>query len=190
MSLVQSRRTFAGMLTLAGAAAVVGGVPALADEGLPETTTIRLPKIPGICIAHGYVADDLLRAEGFTDVRFVDVGAGAPSAQLLARGELDFAINFVAAYVPLVDAGEPVSMLAGVHPGCFELFATPHITRVTDLRGKSVGVPFLGSSQHLFLASIATYVGLDPSRDIDWVTSAAPRPMQAPGPSRSCYCLV
>ena len=178
MSLVQRRRTFAGMLTLAGAAAVVGGVPALADEGLPETTTIRLPKIPGICIAPGYVADDLLRAEGFTDVRFVDVGAGAPSAQLLARGELDFAINFVAAYVPLVDAGEPVSMLAGVHPGCFELFATPHITRVTDLRGKSVGVPFLGSSQHLFLASIATYVGLDPSEDIDWVTSASPKPMQ------------
>ena len=93
MSLIQRRRTFAGMLTLAGAAAVVGGVPALADEGLPETTTIRLPKIPGICIAPGYVADDLLRAEGFTDVRFIDVGAGAPSAQLLARGELDFAIS-------------------------------------------------------------------------------------------------
>ena len=104
--------------------------------------------------------------------------AGNPSAQLLARGELDFAINFVAAYLPQVDAGKPISMLAGVHPGCFELFAAGHIARVTDLRGKTVGVPFLGSAQHLFLASIAAYVGLDPSADIRWVTSTAPRPMQ------------
>ena len=73
--------------------------------------------------------------------------------------------------VPQVDAGEPVSMLAGVHPGCFELFAADHIARVTDLKGKTVGVPFLGSAQHLFLASIAAYVGLDPSADIHWVTS-------------------
>ena len=177
MSLVQSRRTFAGMLTLAGAAAVVGGYqPSLtrACRRRPRSAC----RNPWHMHCARYVADDLLRAEGFTDVRFVDVGAGAPSAQLLARGELDFAINFVAAYVPLVDAGEPVTILAGVHAGCFELFATPRITRVTDLKGKSVGVPFLGSSQHLFLASIATYVGLDPSKDIDWVTSAAPRPIE------------
>ena len=69
-------------------------------------------------------------------------------------------------------------MLAGVHPGCFELFAADHIARVTDLKGKTVGVPFLGSAQHLFLASIAAYVGLDPSADIHWVTSTAPKPMQ------------
>ena len=144
----------------------------------PSLATVRIPKIPGICIAPGYVAEELLRAEGFTDVRYVDVGGGVPSAELLARGELDFAINFVAAYLPLVDASEPVSILAGVHPGCFELFAVPEIDRVADLKGRTVGVPFLGSAQHLFLASIATYVGLDPAKDIDWVTSAAPKPMQ------------
>jgi NitT/TauT family transport system substrate-binding protein len=124
------------------------------------------------------VAEDLLRAEGFTDIRYVDIGGGTPNAQLLARGELDFAIIYLAAGVPLVDAGEAVSMLAGVHPGCFELFAAHHIARVTDLRGKSVGVPSLGSAQHLFLASIAAYVGLDPSSDIHWVTGMAPKPMQ------------
>ena len=42
---------------------------------------------------------------------------------MIARGELDFAINFAPPYVPLVDAGEPITVLAGVHPGCFELFA-------------------------------------------------------------------
>src|SRR5262245_11198751 len=127
---LQSRRRFVRHLSLGTAAAIIGGAEARAEDGPPETSTIRLPKIPGICIAPGYVAEDLLRTEGFTDVRFVDVGGGAPSALLLAHGELDFVINFVAAYVPLVDAGEPVTMLAGVHPGCFELFAAPHITRV------------------------------------------------------------
>jgi NitT/TauT family transport system substrate-binding protein len=151
--------------------------PVLADAP-PETTSLRLAKIPGICIAPAYVAEELLNAEGFTDVRYVPAEAGVANARMLARGELDFVVNFVAAYVPLIDAGEAVTVLAGVHPGCFELFAREPIRRVTDLKGRSVGVPALGSSQHLFLASIAAYVGLDPTKDIEWVTSTAPKPMQ------------
>ena len=167
----QSRRLFTTHLSLTATAGLIGDAAAWAADDPPETASVRLPKIPGICIAPGYVAEQLLRAEGFTGIQYVDVGGGNPSAQLLARGELDFAINFVAAYVPQVDAGEPVSMLAGVHPGCFELFAAAHIARVTDLKGKTVGIPFRGSAQHLFLASIAAYVGLDPSADIHWVNS-------------------
>ena len=86
-------------------------------------------------------------------------------------------MNFVAAIVPLIDAGEAIAILAGVHPGCFELFAAEHVRGITDLKGKSVGVQSLGSSQHLFLASIAAHVGLDPAKDIDWVTSTAPKPI-------------
>ena len=69
-------------------------------------------------------------------------------------------------------------MLAGVHPGCFELFANERVRHVSDLKGKNVGMPALGSSQHLFLASIAAYVGLDPAKDIDWVTSTSPKPIE------------
>ena len=38
MALLQSRREFAATLSLAGAAALIGGRAALADEGPPETT--------------------------------------------------------------------------------------------------------------------------------------------------------
>jgi NitT/TauT family transport system substrate-binding protein len=98
---------------------------------------------------------------------------------VLARGEFDFSVNFVAVLVPLIDAGEAITMLAGVHPGCFELFAGEHIRSVTDLRAKSIGVPGLGTgvAQYLFVASIASYVGLDPAKDIDWVVSTAPKPL-------------
>ena len=90
----------------------------------------------------------------------------------IARGEIDFSLHFAAPLVIPIDAGEPITVLAGVHPGCFELFGNEHIRSITDLKGKRVGVQALGSSPHVFLASMAAYVGLDPAKDIDWVTSS------------------
>jgi hypothetical protein len=52
-------------------------------------TTIRLVKIPSICIAPQYVAEELLHAEGFTDVRYLTVPLPA-DIEALARGEVDF----------------------------------------------------------------------------------------------------
>ena len=77
-----------------------------------------------------------------------------------------------------MDAGGGIKVLAGVHPGCFELFANERIRSVLDLKGRSVGVQALGSSPHLFLAAIATYVGLDPAKDINWVLSPSVRPKE------------
>jgi NitT/TauT family transport system substrate-binding protein len=95
----------------------------------------------------------------------------------MAAGEIDFSMNFVAPLLIPIAEGEPLTMLAGVHPGCFELFAKDDIRSVTDLKGKNVGINGLGTSQHVFLASIATYVGLDPAKDINWITSER-KPMQ------------
>ena len=77
-----------------------------------------------------------------------------------------------------MDAGEPITVLAGVHPGCFELFANERIRSIIDLKGKSVGVQGIGSTPHVFLAVMATYVGLDPVNDINWVTSPSVRPKE------------
>jgi NitT/TauT family transport system substrate-binding protein len=41
---------------------------------------------------------------------------------------------------------------------------------VSDLKGKTVAVPELGSSHHVFLSIIAAHAGLDPQKDINWVT--------------------
>jgi NitT/TauT family transport system substrate-binding protein len=41
-----------------------------------------------------------------------------------------------------------------------------------------VGVQGLGVQQHVFLASMAAYVGLDPLKDIDWVMSPSVAPME------------
>ena len=60
-------------------------------------------------------------------------------------------------------------MLAGVHLGCFELFATDRVRAIRDLKGSTVPVASIGSAAYLFMSSMAAYVGLDPSKDIHWV---------------------
>jgi NitT/TauT family transport system substrate-binding protein len=172
----QNRRDFLASASLAAAAGVLGPRAALADEAPPEVTTVRLSKIPGICIAPQYAAEELLRAEGFTDVRYVASEAG--TSQKIASGEVDFTLNFTPLLVIPIDAGEPIKAIAGVHPGCFELFANERVRSILDLKGKSVGVQGLGSTPHVFLAVMATYVGLDPVNDINWVTSPSVRPKE------------
>jgi NitT/TauT family transport system substrate-binding protein len=178
MQIMQGRRRFLASLSAAGTAGLVGAREPLAADGPPETTTVRLIKIPGICIAPQYLAEPLLHVEGFDDVRYVASEAGQVQAELVARGDADFSLNFTAPLVAQMDAGGGIKVLAGVHPGCFELFANERVRSVLDLKGRSVGVQGLGSSPHLFLAAIATYVGLYPGRDIDWVLSPSVRPKE------------
>jgi NitT/TauT family transport system substrate-binding protein len=174
---MQSRRQFlftglpvVGGLGFAGVASLVSERRSFAAEAPPETTTVRLAKMPSICLAPQYVMDDLLREEGFTDVRYVAQSA-ATQHLAIARGELDFSGHFSAPAIIPIDAGEPIVMLAGVHPGCFELFAREGIRNVVDLKGKKVAVDAIGASSHVFLSVIAGFVGLDPTRDINWVAT-------------------
>jgi NitT/TauT family transport system substrate-binding protein len=178
MRMTQNRRRFLATLSSAGAAGLIGAHNSRAQERPPETTTVRLAKIAGICIAPQYVADELLRAEGFTDIRYVATDAGVPAALSLARGEVDFTANYAPALIIPIDAGEPITIVGGEHIGCFELFAREGIRSIPELKGKNVGVPSLGSSPHLFLSTMAAHVGLDPTRDIHWVTSSSPKPIE------------
>src|SRR5262245_46012763 len=166
MQMTQSRRDFLASLSAAGAATALGGQGTLAEEGPLETTTLRLQRGASICLAPGQIGEELRRADGSTEIRYVDV-------ETVARGEIDFAFQTAAWVVSQRDIGEPVTALAGVHSGCYELFAHEPIRAISDLKGKKVGIPAQrGSSGHLLLASIAAYVGLDPHTDIDWVSNA------------------
>ena len=58
-----SRRQLLGGLTLAGTAGLLGLRPrSVAAEPPPETRRIRLVRIPSICQAPAYVAEELLRS--------------------------------------------------------------------------------------------------------------------------------
>jgi len=166
-----TRRKFVRGLTLAGTAGVAGGwVGTASAEPPPETTTLRLDQRPSLCAAPQYVAQDLLRGEGFTDVRYVKLDGAQQAQKAVAAGELDISVSFVAPAILQLDAGEPIVFLAGVHTGCFELFGAERVRTIRDLKGKVVAIPELGSTQHVFLSVMGAHVGLDPKRDINWVT--------------------
>jgi hypothetical protein len=51
-----------------------------------------LGRITAICAAPSYIADGLLRAEGFTDIRYTP----RASVDAVARGEIDFDLETAA----------------------------------------------------------------------------------------------
>ena len=173
MPMMQSRRQFLTALLLAGTTRLLHVQPALAAEGELETTTVRLVNDGSICIAPEYAAEELLRAEGFTDIRYLRVPQNAFEATI-ARGEVDFSTDYAAKHISTIDAGVPIVILAGVHVGCFELFAREGIRNVADLKGKKVG---LKEAPAALLTLMAAQVGLDPTKDIRWVTGPTLDPL-------------
>ena len=173
---LHSRRRFLAGLSGIGAAAL--RKPALAAEGLPETRSVRLPKEESICVAPQDVVDDLLRAEGFTDIGHVPLAVGTYVPEAISRGALDFGLNFATVQIAGIDRGVAMKVLAGVHVGCFELFVNDAIGGIADLGGKKVGIRAIGSPEHLFVSVIAANVGIDPKAQIHWVTSGPVRPKE------------
>ena len=169
----RNRRQFVrGLGALAGASGLLGFQPKLAvAEPPPETTTIRLTAVPAICFAPQYVAEALLRAEGFSDIQYHKLEGTGVFQQLLLSGKSDISMQAVGPAITLLDAAQPIVVMAGVHLGCYELFGSERVRAIRDLRGKRVPIDGIGGGQHVFLSSMAAYVGMDPGKDIDWVVS-------------------
>jgi len=168
---MMTRRRFLSGLSVAGAAGLLGmdGTPARAEPP-PETTRLRMVRVPSICQNPQYVAEEFLRGEGFTDLQYVKKESTEGIEKALASGEADLNGHFAAPLIIRVEAGDPVVILAGEHVGCFELFGTDRVRSMRDLKGKTVAVPARDSSRYVFFASMVSYVGLDPRKDINFVT--------------------
>ena len=168
--MMQTRRRFLTTASLAGAAGLLRAAPSLAAEGPLETNSVRIAKLGAACLSPQFVAEELLRAEGFTDIRYVDTPPAA-IGQTVGRNEVDFSAAFAIDSIEAIDGGAPIAVLAGVHIGCYELLASEAIHSIRELKNKSVG---LQGSPPKLLTLLAASVGLNPTRDIRWVTSTDP----------------
>lgn len=143
----------------------------------PETRTVRFCHSPSICVAPQYIAGDLLRLEGFDDVQYLPLGSRAgPDA--LADGRADITMWYSTGFVPVLDAGKPVLLLAGVHFGCWELFAHPQVRSLRDLKGKTVVCEKFLAGDHILLSSMLAYAGLSPN-DVKWLARPGGSAMNA-----------
>ena len=165
------RRSFLTHASTIGAASLLGLYHRTAlAEPPPETTNIRIVYDQSICLAPQWLAEELLHSEGFSEVEYVSLAPGATPRSVLV-GQADLGSLSAPGFIPALDAGQSFVVLAGLHAGCWELFGNEHIHAIRDLKGKSVAVSVMGSSEQIFVASMAAYVGLDPGRDINWVTA-------------------
>jgi NitT/TauT family transport system substrate-binding protein len=164
------RRAFVKTALAAAGAGLLGHARrGFAADPPPETTTLRIGHSQSLCAAPQFVAEDLLRGEGFTSVKYVkSADMGTAQWRDLATGEIHFSTAFSGPLLQRIDAQDPIVLLAGIHVGCFELFGTQRIRAVRDLKGKTVAIWGLQTAGHVFVAAMAAHVGLDPRKDIAW----------------------
>jgi NitT/TauT family transport system substrate-binding protein len=172
-----TRRGFVGGLSVA-AAGVSAWPLAAPAQGKLETKSVRLVQDPSTCLAPQYVAEALLRDEGFIDIQYIEVASDADDQEAIARGKSDFALDFALKYVTAIDVGLPITVLSGLHVGCFELFAHDPIRNIRDLKGKRIGGETIGSSSPAFLVSLGAAIGFDAVREVQWVTDSTPPPLE------------
>ena len=180
MPKMQTRRRFLSTVSLVGAVGLVRPPAVFAAEDRLETTALRLAKMPDMCMAPQLMAEQLLRDEGFTELQYIDT----PNDQLaesVGSGKVDMSLSYVSQFLTKIDAGAPITMVAGVMVGCIELFAQEGIRSVGELKGKKIGVRALGSSPHGLISATLAHVGLNPKNDVEWVADPAPAKAFAEG---------
>jgi NitT/TauT family transport system substrate-binding protein len=152
------------------AACAQPAAPGAPDASLPppETTTVRFV-LPAACDPPTALAKEFLLEEGFTDITYVSVPV--TTTEWLVADKADFHSGYANFIVANVDAGLPILSLAGLHPGCFEVFATPGISSISDLRGKTVAVNAKDASDQFFgfFAILLAYVGINPLAEVNFI---------------------
>ena len=168
-----TRRDFLSRTSALAASGLLGTYAQLAAaEAAPETTKIRLVHAPSLCLAPQYIAQDLLRLEGFRDIKYLPLGTRSTPAAL-AEGRADISMWNTPGLIPSIDAGLPIVILAGVHSGCYELFANDKVNAIRDCKGKTLATYYLGSGDHIMFSTILAYVGINPLKDVKWITAEA-----------------
>ncbi len=163
-----SRRKFLANTSALGAASFLGFSRPAAAEPPPETTRIRLLRDVSICMAPQYMAEAFLRLEGFSDVSYRERTSGTDH-DMVDTGEVDMTLESAPAIVYGLNEASKWVTIAGIHAGCFELFANDAVRSLRDLKGKSVAVYAMGGGDHVLVSSMLAYVGMDPKTDIRWV---------------------
>jgi NitT/TauT family transport system substrate-binding protein len=166
-----SRREFLVKFSALGVGACLGLDSGTASaEPPPETTTLKMifdPGISAICYAPQFVAEELLRAEGFKNIRYVKL-VGDSETTTIASGQADINADFAASTVLALDRGSPITVLSGLHVGCMEVVSAGRVKTIRELRGKTLGLSAFGGPDHILMSSMLAYVGIDPRKDVKW----------------------
>jgi NitT/TauT family transport system substrate-binding protein len=88
----------------------------------------------------------------------------------LALGRFDVTHHLVMYFLKPIEQGLDVKFTGGIHRGCLRVQAAAKgdVFTIKDLKGKTIGVPGLGTPPFMFATRVMANNGVDPSRDVRW----------------------
>jgi len=133
-------------------------------------TKIRVGYIGLTCEAPIFMAVEkgFFKEEGL-DVELVRC-QWATYKDALALGRFDVTHHLVMYFLKPIEQGMDVKFTGGIHRGCLRVQAAARgdILTVKDLKGKTIGVPGMGTPPFMFASRVMAANGVDPSRDVKW----------------------
>src|SRR5262245_41672953 len=100
------RRAFLARISALSAACALALPRTARAEPSPEVRKIRLQETPAICLAPQFIAEELLRGEGFQEIEYVKIDMTGPNA--MAAGRVDLSMWDFPGVMPVLDEGKPV----------------------------------------------------------------------------------
>lgn len=174
------RRSFLKIASAVGLAAPFGALTfgSFANHAAAESPSGELKKIKfatnasAICLAPVFVAQEhgIFRKYGL-DVELVNFGASTEALlEAIATGKADGGVGMALRWLKALEQGFDVKVTAGTHGGCSRLVAlkSAGITRLSELKGKTIGISDLASPGKNFFSILLQKEGVDPVADVEW----------------------
>jgi len=172
------RRSFLKTAGALGVAAPLGALSATSLFAQAAAPAGALKKIKfatnatAICLAPVFVAIEhgIFTRHGL-EVELVNFGASTEALlEAIATGKADGGVGMALRWLKALEQGFDVKITAGTHGGCSRLVAlkSTGITKLGDLKGKSIGISDLASPGKNFFSILLHKEGLDPVADVEW----------------------
>src|SRR5687767_3674337 len=171
MNRIFSRRVF--LLLLPTAALLLAGwneTNRLAGKTKDGLTKVRVGFIGITCEAPIFTAIELgfFKEEGL-EVELVKC-EWSKYKDVLALGGYDITHHLIMYFLKPIEQGLDVRISAGIHTGCLRVQAPVNgkINNVADLKGKTIGVPGMGTPPFIFANRVLGANGIDARKDVSW----------------------
>jgi NitT/TauT family transport system substrate-binding protein len=156
---------FVGSIRAADDSVAAAAAPA------PDAVKVKVGVIGLTCEAPIYVAVEkgFFKDEGL-DVSLIKYSNWSTYKDALGLGGFDITHHLIMMFLKPIEQGMDVKILAGVHRGCLRVqtSTTGSVQTLSDLRGKRIGVPGMGTPPFIFANRALALQGIDPAKDITW----------------------
>lgn len=172
---MMKRKFTAVVATLLTAALLAGcGQKAAAPVAKPEDYVLKIGYTGSLCEApvHMALEKGFFAEEGLT----VDLIKLAPGTQFeaITAGKVEAGFGLLASLVQPLSNGLPIKITSGLHTGCDKVLVPKDsgINKLSDLKGKRIGVPSMSSSPIIFAKRALADAGVGVSEkklDVEFV---------------------